>query len=170
MQREMCQEIRKTMTDCIMATDMAVHFGLVTQTKALALDMNSRAFALPTERQFLCKMIVHAADLSNPVRPFHMTQRWARLISEEFNNQVRQTWLPVERGRGTGQTTKASYNALVLSIRIDALSRCCSVFMSVCCRSNVASHHTTPKPHLASHISHFPPPAVVSHPIPTHPI
>jgi hypothetical protein len=85
----MCQEIRKTMTECIMATDMAVHFGLVTQTKALALDMNSRAFALPTERQFLCKMIVHAADLSNPVRPFHMTQRWARLISEEFNTQVR---------------------------------------------------------------------------------
>jgi hypothetical protein len=31
---------------------------------------------------------VHAADLSNPLRPFHMTQRWARWVSDEFNAQV----------------------------------------------------------------------------------
>ena len=77
------------MTECIMATDMAVHFGLVTQSKGLANgDDSFRHFKRPQEKLFLCKMLVHAADLSNPIRPFHMTQRWARLISEEFNRQV----------------------------------------------------------------------------------
>ena len=40
---------------------------------------------------FLARFIsyaVHAADLSNPLRPFHMTQRWARWVSDEFNAQV----------------------------------------------------------------------------------
>ena len=37
---------------------------------------------------FMCKLLVHAADLSNPVRPFALTQAWARRISDEFNQQV----------------------------------------------------------------------------------
>ena len=36
----------------------------------------------------MCKLLVHAADLSNPVRPFALTQAWARRISDEFNQQV----------------------------------------------------------------------------------
>jgi actin-related protein len=36
----------------------------------------------------LCKTIVHAADLSNPVRRFTITRRWAELIATEFNAQV----------------------------------------------------------------------------------
>jgi hypothetical protein len=40
------------------------------------------------DQVFMCKLLVHAADLSNPVRPFHITQQWARRISDEFNLQV----------------------------------------------------------------------------------
>jgi len=52
-------EVRRTMTECIMATDMAVHFGLITQTKALAADADAgkSAFTRPQDKLFLCKML-----------------------------------------------------------------------------------------------------------------
>jgi len=50
-------EVRRTMTECIMATDMAVHFGLITQTKALAADADKSAFTRPQDKLFLCKML-----------------------------------------------------------------------------------------------------------------
>jgi hypothetical protein len=36
----------------------------------------------------LCKILLHAADLSNPVRKFHMTRAWAERIAQEFNDQI----------------------------------------------------------------------------------
>lgn len=50
-------EVRRTMTECIMATDMAVHFGLITQTKAVAADAGKSAFTRPQAKLFLCKML-----------------------------------------------------------------------------------------------------------------
>lgn len=79
-------ELRKTMISCIMATDMSIHFQLVDETKAKAvngLKLNDAADSI-----FACKILLHAADLSNPVRPFELTRSWAIRISEEFNAQV----------------------------------------------------------------------------------
>lgn len=36
----------------------------------------------------LAKIIIHAADLSNPCRPFNITKRWAECIAREFNAQA----------------------------------------------------------------------------------
>lgn len=80
-------ELRKTIVSCVMATDMSVHFQLVEETKKIVSggDYN---FTEVQDQLFLCKLLVHSADLSNPVRPFHITQAWARRISAEFNLQV----------------------------------------------------------------------------------
>lgn len=79
-------EIRKTIISCVMATDMAVHFDLIDETKRKAID--GWNFSDAKDQLFFGKILLHAADLSNPVRPFHMTKEWARRISLEFNDQV----------------------------------------------------------------------------------
>ena len=80
-------EMRKTIVSCVMATDMSVHFQLVDETKKIVVG-GDYSFSEAQDQMFLCKLLVHSADLSNPVRPFHITQAWARRISAEFNLQV----------------------------------------------------------------------------------
>jgi len=80
-------DIRKTIISCVMATDMAVHFDLIDETKKKAQD-GGIDFEDPKDQAFLGKILLHSADLSNPVRPFNMTREWARRISLEFNDQV----------------------------------------------------------------------------------
>jgi hypothetical protein len=86
--KNIAQDMRKTIVSCVMATDMSVHFTLIEETKKWAAGGPDISFSESNEQIFLCKMLVHAADLSNPVRPFHMTKAWAKKISEEFNVQV----------------------------------------------------------------------------------
>ena len=80
-------EMRKTIVTCIMSTDMSVHFQLVDETKKMVAG-GDYTFTEVQDQMFLCRLLVHSADLSNPVRPFHITQAWARRISAEFNLQV----------------------------------------------------------------------------------
>ena len=80
-------ELRKIIVTCVMATDMSVHFELVDETKKIVSE-GDFSFTDLQDQMFLCKLLVHSADLSNPVRPFHITQAWARRISSEFNLQV----------------------------------------------------------------------------------
>jgi 3',5'-cyclic-nucleotide phosphodiesterase len=79
-------DIRKTIISCVMATDMAVHFDLIEETKKRAME--GWKFEEAKDQALLGKILLHAADLSNPVRPFHMTRQWAERISIEFNDQV----------------------------------------------------------------------------------
>ena len=80
-------DVRKIIISCVLATDMSVHFQLVEETKKI-LTAGVGAFNEVQNQLFLCKLLVHSGDLSNPVRPFHITQAWARKISAEFNAQV----------------------------------------------------------------------------------
>ena len=86
MSKNIATEIRKTIIQCVMATDMAVHFELIDETKKRAI--NGWNFEEVKDQALLGKILLHAADLSNPVRPFHMTREWAGRISIEFNDQV----------------------------------------------------------------------------------
>jgi hypothetical protein len=84
--KAMAVDIRKIVISCVMATDMAVHFELIDETKKRAMD--GWNFSEAKDQSLLGKILLHAADLSNPVRPFQMTRRWAERISMEFNDQV----------------------------------------------------------------------------------
>lgn len=79
-------DIRQMVIACIMATDMSKHFVLMDETK----QKNEVGFQLEEMRDMLLygQILVHAADLSNPVRPFNMSRSWAERISIEFNDQV----------------------------------------------------------------------------------
>lgn len=39
------------------------------------------------DRELLLRMIVHCADISNPTRPWHLCEKWAKKITEETLNQ-----------------------------------------------------------------------------------
>lgn len=84
--KNIASDIRKTVISCVMATDMAVHFELIDETKKRARE--GWNFSEAKDQALLGKILLHAADLSNPVRPFHMTRQWAERISVEFNDQV----------------------------------------------------------------------------------
>lgn len=78
-------EIRKFVISCVLATDMSVHFDLIEEIKRKPLGWS---FGDIKDQLTLGKVLVHAADLSNPVRPFQTSVAWARRVSTEFNNQV----------------------------------------------------------------------------------
>lgn len=80
------RKIRKMMISCIMATDMSRHNDILKKIKEkLTTGWN---FDKYEDVLFLGQVILHAADLSNPTRPFFMSVAWARKIYEEFNQQV----------------------------------------------------------------------------------
>eukprot|EP01038_Epipyxis_sp_PR26KG_P015053 gene15053-20254_t len=80
------KEIRRLIICCVLATDISVHIDLIDSMK-LVIE-HGWNFNETKDQEFLGKMLVHAADLSNPVRPFHMARKWAERISIEFNEQV----------------------------------------------------------------------------------
>lgn len=77
---------RKTIISCILATDMAHHKAM---TELLATKKIS-GFDLSCldEQVLLCKIILHAADIGNPIHTPELCEQWARLVSQEFHNQI----------------------------------------------------------------------------------
>jgi hypothetical protein len=66
-------ELRKIILTCVLATDMTEHFGLVDKTKRIIAG-GDYSFNETEDKMFLCTLLVHSADLSNPTRPFHLTE------------------------------------------------------------------------------------------------
>eukprot|EP00301_Raphidiophrys_heterophryoidea_P027038 c9453_g1_i2.p2 GENE.c9453_g1_i2~~c9453_g1_i2.p2 ORF type:complete len:261 (+),score=86.66 c9453_g1_i2:1004-1786(+) len=79
------KEIRKIVIDSVLATDMHEHFRHV---KALGLEVESRGIDTNewpfAERQILRSQILHLADLSNPIRPVPLCEKWAKLVLQEM--------------------------------------------------------------------------------------
>lgn len=83
--KEQYKEVRKSITDCILATDMANHYeyvtklGMKTDSGHTEWDCNS-----PDQRLLLMKCIIKLADISNVARSWNVSVEWSRRISEEF--------------------------------------------------------------------------------------
>ncbi len=78
---------------CILSTDMASHFSLVSRVENL-LENSAGSVTLDvteTEKsevhKMLCEYICHCADVSNPCKPWHLSKKWADLVIEEFFRQ-----------------------------------------------------------------------------------
>eukprot|EP00240_Pyramimonas_obovata_P000044 CAMPEP_0118927152 /NCGR_PEP_ID=MMETSP1169-20130426/4683_1 /TAXON_ID=36882 /ORGANISM="Pyramimonas obovata, Strain CCMP722" /LENGTH=1094 /DNA_ID=CAMNT_0006868857 /DNA_START=516 /DNA_END=3797 /DNA_ORIENTATION=- len=89
------REARKIIISTVLHTDMIHHFEMVTELEAFLaghrealaggkLDMRSLK---PAERQFVLNVILHAADISNPVKPFIVYNKWADCVLREFFKQ-----------------------------------------------------------------------------------
>lgn len=83
------RDVRKLMVGAIMATDMSKHSDLMEETAVRANHPSSWTTQDITEKIFYSKIILHAADLSNPTRDFPVAFEWAKLIAAEFNEQTK---------------------------------------------------------------------------------
>jgi len=88
-------EVRRIIIQYIMGTDMSNHFKLTSELCQLELPLlpSDGDDEIPTElsvedRVFLCKAVLHAADISNPVRSFDVDYFMAERVQEEFKNQT----------------------------------------------------------------------------------
>jgi hypothetical protein len=73
----------------ILATDMACHNDLVKDITIRALNPKPFDITQEDERRSLYRILLHNADLSNTVRPFHINRRICSLIAEEFRTQAK---------------------------------------------------------------------------------
>ncbi|ORX97647.1 HD-domain/PDEase-like protein [Basidiobolus meristosporus CBS 931.73] len=94
--------VQNAILKCIMSTDMSVHFGLIEQFTTVVdiLTISPTCDEFPTEnqaaandhcplpqsehRQIICNVLLHAADISNTVRPWELCKRWSDVILDEF--------------------------------------------------------------------------------------
>ncbi|OAD66269.1 hypothetical protein PHYBLDRAFT_90638, partial [Phycomyces blakesleeanus NRRL 1555(-)] len=92
----------------ILSTDMVYHEQLQQQTSnsnSLEITMMDR-----DDRQGLCRVLLHAADISNTVRPWPIAKQWSDLIVQEFFRQgdaERRAGLPVSPGMDRDLSSQA---------------------------------------------------------------
>ncbi|KAG2199600.1 hypothetical protein INT46_002441 [Mucor plumbeus] len=96
--------VRETIKDLILSTDMAYHSELVNQANQLVNTIeNTRKFHNKRKhstsstlisstnsdknRTSLCRILLHAADISNMARPWVISKQWSDLIVQEFFSQ-----------------------------------------------------------------------------------
>ncbi|GIL88796.1 hypothetical protein Vretifemale_16683, partial [Volvox reticuliferus] len=77
--------IRKVIISAILCTDMANHFALTQefQKHSVTYEPDSEP-----DRLLLTKVILHAADIGNAVRPFHVNHAMSRRVHREFEAQA----------------------------------------------------------------------------------
>ena len=90
--------IRKRMIGCVLATDMIFHFKQFDYIKNQIKDngiekgknrekiIENKEKLIDIQQQFL-EIIVHACDISNPTKPFHLYSFWAEKVVSEFFRQ-----------------------------------------------------------------------------------
>ncbi|KIY92160.1 high affinity cGMP-specific 3',5'-cyclicphosphodiesterase 9 [Monoraphidium neglectum] len=83
--REDWRVARRLLVDTILATDMSHHFSLTQD-----LQQHPPVFSADSEadRALLMKAVLHAADISNPVRPFGVALSLVDRVYDEFGRQV----------------------------------------------------------------------------------
>merc|ERR1719296_193627 len=78
--------VRRFVCSSILSTDMSRHDRDLARLQAHAntpLDKSN-----VEDRHLAITSILHGADLSNPTRPPHVAETWARLLAEEFVQQA----------------------------------------------------------------------------------
>jgi hypothetical protein len=78
-------EIRYIIIECILATDMKVHFSLLAKFNNI-VENNEKISPKEMKELSLC-MLIHAADISGSTKRVDLARKWSELIAEEFTNQ-----------------------------------------------------------------------------------
>ncbi|XP_059156057.1 dual specificity calcium/calmodulin-dependent 3',5'-cyclic nucleotide phosphodiesterase 1B-like isoform X2 [Physella acuta] len=76
------QEFKFMLTTMILSTDMANHFLLITNVKLMLLTSTKCKSRIRIQR--IMMFMLHAADISNPAKPWNVHKVWVSLLCEEF--------------------------------------------------------------------------------------
>lgn len=81
---------RKTIIECIMATDMAKHKDLVENISSTIKTIKKPNETLTGDDQdLILAYFTHACDLNGSAKDFDTTYKWSNLVRQEFIKQVR---------------------------------------------------------------------------------
>ncbi|PWW77085.1 HD-domain/PDEase-like protein [Tuber magnatum] len=88
-------ELRKSMIDMILATDMGLHFdymGRLDEMKEKVLKDSGMDLpegeAVSDYRTLVCALLIKCADISNVARTHECSSQWAKILIEEFARQA----------------------------------------------------------------------------------
>lgn len=79
-------EVRNLIIECILATDMKVHFALVKKFEGLVEE--PKGLSLKERKSLVLNMVLHSADISGSAKNIEVARVWSRMISVEFTNQL----------------------------------------------------------------------------------
>lgn len=88
--RDEYRAVRKMIIGMIMATDLSQHFEDMGKFKSRLANPDPWSPETESDRRMAAEMVLHAADLSGPARPWHITSNWSSKVQAEFINQVEQ--------------------------------------------------------------------------------
>ena len=77
------EKMRKKMISCVLSTDMFYHSNHTQFMK----DLIAKKDIKQEDNQQYMNLLIHAADISNPTKPFNIYLKWAKLVLEEFCQQ-----------------------------------------------------------------------------------
>ncbi|GMH60020.1 hypothetical protein TL16_g02949 [Triparma laevis f. inornata] len=89
LERDEFREFRSVMCHVILATDMSTHFNLLSKFRESVHTDGGWNPEQSSDKLLLLSVLLHAADLSNPCREWGASSEWSRLVSIEFNAQVK---------------------------------------------------------------------------------
>jgi len=106
--KDLYKDMRKTIIDGILHTDMSHHFSMVNDL-GLLYQLNSDAFDQltpgtvvkdsPQTVQTVLNALLHCADISNPMKPWELCHRIAYMVLDEFfaqGDKERELGVPVQ--------------------------------------------------------------------------
>eukprot|EP00002_Diphylleia_rotans_P014658 TRINITY_DN2855_c0_g1_i3.p1 TRINITY_DN2855_c0_g1~~TRINITY_DN2855_c0_g1_i3.p1 ORF type:complete len:798 (-),score=144.69 TRINITY_DN2855_c0_g1_i3:152-2545(-) len=85
------KDVRKNMVNMILSTDMAKHFDMTAKLAGLSKKAETGEVLLSADkkedREFLCGVLLHCADISNVTKPFDVGKVWSDRVRDEFFQQ-----------------------------------------------------------------------------------
>jgi hypothetical protein len=82
---EILNEMRHIIIECILATDMKVHFSLL--EKFNNVTKNSEKIPQKDLNELSLCMLIHGADISGSAKTLERAGEWSKLVAREFTNQ-----------------------------------------------------------------------------------
>ncbi|RPD75396.1 HD-domain/PDEase-like protein [Lentinus tigrinus ALCF2SS1-7] len=76
---------RKLLLGAVLATDMGVHFDFMSEFRSL---VSGADFPELKRRILVCQALIKCADISNPSRPYLVSQHWAAALEAEWSSQL----------------------------------------------------------------------------------
>ncbi|KAJ9063919.1 hypothetical protein DSO57_1035896 [Entomophthora muscae] len=122
-------DVEECVMEYILATDMAFHFSKVEELNQLLLEWPQEGQVPRKSRRQLCGTILHAADISNAVRPWPLCKAWSDMVINEFFQQgdlERRNDLPVSPNMDRGCSSQAQialdFDAYIITPFFEALA------------------------------------------------
>ncbi|PBK67451.1 HD-domain/PDEase-like protein [Armillaria solidipes] len=76
---------RRLLWETVMATDMSVHAAFM---ERFSRTVAGEAASITQRKTLMCQAIMKCSDISNPSRPYHVSQHWATALMAEWTSQA----------------------------------------------------------------------------------